>query len=549
MPQPSGTSHLQGADSLTRLESLEDPVEVDKSQEKLLSNAGSDVIDIVSNPKNGSDDSIRSPGGSRPRRASSAGPKSYKEESDGETASKGSKKKTSKKKRTEPEPPRINLEAGTIHTGGGHAKPSFWDGDLSSFRSAYHEFKGIEEFSNKPIPGGFQAYFELKIPSGRSLVQNISGSGGKIYRTVRRAFLKAEEEAESKNVAVAKILEPLDEKLASTSGDFVAILDKYVGRKPPKVAVFLEMPKRKRKLAAGHSDSAAKKRRPGHVAKENDTRPADSKRGNPRKRFRQAKQQSDRTTEENKQKDSKKPSYDGPLLLLEKDPDADGPYVEETAFLYHDPPMVKQEYEEHVPAADLRPLPKPLPPPEIPEALSKHWTYDPQSRVLLGNFSNGRQVSDQDKEYIRAMMQRDDITVVSEGLFPRARMDKFSPHFILKDTMDQFYHKFRQFKRVEVDGLVTYHELDGYLSMRVSKFFAYQELRWRLQNGGTEDSRFTYEDDEGKCHVIDVSDNIIYMVDVEMSTYTPHLDCHFKKYFELEEALPGGEWCMMNSVR
>ena len=94
----------------------------------------------------------------------------------------------------------------------------------------------------------------------------------------------------------------------------------------------------------------------------------------------------------------------GPVLLLEDDPN--NIYVEETAFLYHDPPSTNQGYEET--RKTLIPLPPPPLPPQIPmEKLSAKWILEEESRVLLADFSHLRDIPDSDKDFLMMMMQRD----------------------------------------------------------------------------------------------------------------------------------------------
>ena len=76
--------------------------------------------------------------------------------------------------------------------------------------------------------------------------------------------------------------------------------------------------------------------------------------------------------------------------------------------------------------------------------------------------------------------------------------------------------------------------------MKVSSFFQY------LQKNT---SSFEYEGSDGKRHTIsDVQNRCLYMYDVDIETFVPHLFKKFKEGFRMEEILPGGGWCMMNAV-
>ena len=143
------------------------------------------------------------------------------------------------------------------------------------------------------------------------------------------------------------------------------------------------------------------------------------------------------------------------------------------------PSQQQQQHEDHV---DLNPQNHP----EIT------WTYDPTSRIYLVDFSkvpNGTAIPMIQKHFLGTLMERDDITVVCEGLYDHT-------HFINADYMKDFlydlgynfgtipYAKFRQFKRIVTNTTddrtvknkeyVTYEEVDGYRSMNVlSEYIPY----------------------------------------------------------------------------
>ena len=84
-------------------------------------------------------------------------------------------------------------------------------------------------------------------------------------------------------------------------------------------------------------------------------------------------------------------------------------YIEELAFHYYDN---KEEKEK-------RSLPKPqefsLIPPESDGCAQ--WSYDGKTRVVIADFSRVNVVTCNKKLYLGKLMERDDITVVCEGLF------------------------------------------------------------------------------------------------------------------------------------
>lgn len=106
------------------------------------------------------------------------------------------------------------------------------------------------------------------------------------------------------------------------------------------------------------------------------------------------------------------------------DPNTDV-YQEETAFLFHNPPTEPDNIpcEESVEEVGSIPPPPPLPTEkDFPTNSNATWSIDPHSRVLLGNFTqvHGR-VSKEDLDFLGRMMERDDLTVISEGIFDPCR--------------------------------------------------------------------------------------------------------------------------------
>ena len=88
---------------------------------------------------------------------------------------------------------------------------------------------------------------------------------------------------------------------------------------------------------------------------------------------------------------------------------ADIAFIEELAFHYYDN---KEEKE-------LLSLPKPqefsLIPPEMDGGAQ--WSYDCKTRVVIADFSRVNVVTWNEKLYLGKLMERDDISVVCEGLF------------------------------------------------------------------------------------------------------------------------------------
>jgi len=220
------------------------------------------------------------------------------------------------------------------------------------------------------------------------------------------------------------------------------------------------------------------------------------------------------------------------------------------------------------------------------------------------------------------MMERDDLTVVSEGLADELKPELWNPSFIAGAAGTEYYHKFRKFQRRKTntkdteacgDGApissVTHDEVDQCVSMKVKDYFRYLDTRRSVlaklaenQKGDGQQSstaspcrketvssaevsagivsgvgaevsegvvagvvegdvagvgakdesesqtRFTFTDDSGKEHFIDVVETVLYMLDFDIIKLFPQLNEDFKSCFKLPGCLPGGSHCMMNAV-
>jgi hypothetical protein len=219
----------------------------------------------------------------------------------------------------------------------------------------------------------------------------------------------------------------------------------------------------------------------------------------------------------------------------------DTPYIEELAFHFY----AMRKPEDNKPGK-LEPLPQPnfsfLPPSD--DAVK--WSYDERSRVLTANFSEVDEITEKHKRLLGQFMERDDITVVCEGLFGLMKNEEEFLESVERAFGDDPYHRFRQFDRVEEDGHVSYNEHDGYISMKVSDFLSYLAI---LRDPATGDRLFSYVDATGSQQTIADALNVVYyMIDVDMPKFLHQLDEEYKQNFKMKEILPGGAWCMMNHV-
>ena len=239
--------------------------------------------------------------------------------------------------------------------------------------------------------------------------------------------------------------------------------------------------------------------------------------------------------------------------IWERVPDRDPNqfYVEEDAWKYHNPPLGGAVSPENLPA-----LPEAPPLPTFPNTGECKWTFDLDTRVLLADFRQNTEITVEDEHFVLLMMERDDVTLVIEGL--GEGLDDLALRNIREQLGDEFYHKFRRFDQA---GANEYREVDGMLSMRLTKFMEYLERRQKClkrdqavddpkssEVEATGDCQFTFKDHKGKDQSINVVKTVLYMIDFDIVKLLPKFHHHFSSSFKLPGIMPGGTHCMMNSV-
>lgn len=248
-----------------------------------------------------------------------------------------------------------------------------------------------------------------------------------------------------------------------------------------------------------------------------------------------------------------------PYVYLE---DPNKYYVEEEAYIYHDPPFPTNT-SDGVLAKDLRPIPPPPPIPNLPDSGFCQWTFDENSRVMTAEFKRRSpteplSIDPVDSKFFFEMLERDDITMISRGFLNHSRMDAslWNLDNIAQVLRGEFYHKFRRFDRiVDEQGFETFSEKDRLYSMRFADYARYYDQRMtytKAEGLGTSHSgeaTFTFLDHMNEEHSINVRTTALYMIDVDIKRLMPLLFQNFVDSFEMQAVLPGGSHCMMNSVR
>jgi hypothetical protein len=239
-----------------------------------------------------------------------------------------------------------------------------------------------------------------------------------------------------------------------------------------------------------------------------------------------------------------------PLLPRQKDPNQLFTYVEELAFLYHDPPALGTDealVEES--ATTLTPLPRASPPPVLPSSSGVKWSWNEEQRIVKADFTGVAEQDVQlvDKLFYGKMMQRDDVTLVSKGLVENLDEKYWDLEFIKEAYGETRYHRFRIFKRMS-DGSHVEAVERGFLSMRICDFVDYLDMRDEVLRQGSENKCFVFINGGGKQQMIDVVIDVLYMIDVDMIKLLPCLYADFRFAFKMKEILPGGDWCLTNAV-
>ncbi len=245
--------------------------------------------------------------------------------------------------------------------------------------------------------------------------------------------------------------------------------------------------------------------------------------------------------------------------LLSKLPSAPSTtyFEEESAWRFHNPAFPSNSLEQltimrdegtipsitpAVSSSELQPLPSPPSLPEFPNTGFCQWSFDTTSRVLLAKFISTEEkkvvgkvmVTPEDERFLLRMMERDDITVISEGLADEISASLWTKEYITGCIGSEYHHKFRAFQKksrtVTKDDSTTttieYHEEQpGWYSMKVASYFDYLEKRRSVQQKGVDsisdgsEKMFSFEDSNGKEHCINAEDVSL----VSCSYFSMHL--------------------------
>ena len=211
----------------------------------------------------------------------------------------------------------------------------------------------------------------------------------------------------------------------------------------------------------------------------------------------------------------------------------DTPFIEEINF--------------HTPVTKPMPIPWPFKftKPNVEDSVE--WKYDKELRLVTVNFSQVGIIKKVHKVYLGELMERDDITVVCEGLLPCKLDTTHLLEELIREMGDEYYPKFRRFDKRDLDGVVTYHErTDGHVSMKVEDYVRHLTI---LMGDDPSSKSFSYKNQSGVMESFEkATDSLFYMLDVTMAKYMRTMLNELTSRFKLKEILPGGEWCLFQYV-
>jgi hypothetical protein len=227
----------------------------------------------------------------------------------------------------------------------------------------------------------------------------------------------------------------------------------------------------------------------------------------------------------------------------------------------------------------------PIPPVDVSTfPKNQRWSYDETTRVVHGDFTNTNTLDREDELFLLQMMERDDITVITDGFAKHLDPTLWTFQFIQDLVGEDVCHQFRVFQRRllspsdekmggkapnEKPKLYESFEEKGescslrmkdyirYIHQRVEQLHCIERRRNEMgistlyfeeesQYRNSEKEVFAYElDDQAELNCIDT---VLYLIDYDIGKLLPPLYQNFMKNFLAPNLLPGGKYCWMHEV-
>lgn len=244
-------------------------------------------------------------------------------------------------------------------------------------------------------------------------------------------------------------------------------------------------------------------------------------------------------------------------------------------------PPTQQKREEQ----QLEPLPQ-APPVDVSTfPKNKRWSYDETTRVVHGDFTNTNTLDRDDEVFLLQMMERNDITVITDGFAGQLDPALWTFPFIQDLVGEDVCHQFRIFQRRllspshaqmgdkapnEKQQLYESFAEEGIsCSLRMKDYIRYLQQREQQmheierrrneigmsslileeesQHRHSEKELFTYEQD-GEQRELNCIDTVLYLIDYDIGKLLPPLYQNFVEKFLAPILLPGGKYCWMHEV-
>eukprot|EP00554_Chaetoceros_debilis_P012240 CAMPEP_0194110982 /NCGR_PEP_ID=MMETSP0150-20130528/10091_1 /TAXON_ID=122233 /ORGANISM="Chaetoceros debilis, Strain MM31A-1" /LENGTH=1306 /DNA_ID=CAMNT_0038800289 /DNA_START=328 /DNA_END=4248 /DNA_ORIENTATION=+ len=226
-----------------------------------------------------------------------------------------------------------------------------------------------------------------------------------------------------------------------------------------------------------------------------------------------------------------------------------------------------------VPVEEILPLPPcSALPTTFPNTGHCKWTYDSKTRVLLAQISQdgGKGIHPDDEDFLMRMMERTDIAVVSEGILcgdspllelqyikdraganPHHRFREFTMNGVSQEEIDaQRIGKSKKDEDPKKQQFAHSVENNGDMSLQISEYVDYLEEYKNILKGNVsfEDEVRGFQFSNMPERTFDPRRDYLYLLDMDLKRTLPESHNDFLKNFRLPKCLPGGDFCMMNSV-
>ena len=186
--------------------------------------------------------------------------------------------------------------------------------------------------------------------------------------------------------------------------------------------------------------------------------------------------------------------------------------------------------------------------------------------MLYADLTGLAVISCESLRFYAKMMDRDDIALITLGMVEGLDQVKIKDFLRSAFPSNQPYNFFRHYRKEQGEEAnntekmgenkcdqpgQSFREQNGSLRMGVHDFLDFLEAAETVASDDDvvpSTKRFVaYDGDNQEVSVVPGVD-LLYMFDVDCPRLLHGLDDAYKRVFKMKEAMPRGEWCMMNQV-